>query len=688
VNAAPSLAVWLHCLGLLALGSGALIALATLLGRAARTAHWQRTLWRAVFAGLAVLIVAEAVGGTNWLAFQLSLVSKLCLETPSAKLRFAPQPPVGREAELPAVRPQAELGHEKESATSEADAIEPGSAEPDLWHKPGVSWPGVLWLAGTLALAIRGVVGRVLLIVFRRRHPPSADAALKERVRSVAARLSLWRSVAVVQAPGLCGPVAFGILRPTIAVPADFTTTFDAPRQEVMLAHELAHLAARDPAWLLLADFVAAVLWWQPLVWWSRRQLRAAGETAADEASVVVADGPGLLAACLVELGTRIASPGRAGWVRMAGPGFRSSLGRRVEHLLQMPNQTWRPTGGTRSRMILSLAVVALLICAVLSTAWARPQAWQEGDEPMQTVQRSWRHSLAGAFLLAALAPTNDAVPAGEPPQSTEKAAGEPRRSREYADEWDRVSNMLVEVNEQLSNLQRADLPNEESPLSKKIKAQIAELEAKKRELEAELKMLPAKRIRVFRLKHVKPEEVRQALESLLGASTGAMMGGGMPPMGGRGMMGGAGMPGPGGMPAGGMKGGGMMGAGAGMPGMQPAMFDMKGLPLGWRLTIDERTQSIIMRGSRRDLQRVADLIALLDQPGGKAIPKVKNLQAFKLKYAKAEKLAEILDQLDLDARVLPLTQSNRLIVTGSDAALKEVADLIEQLDVEANGSK
>ena len=61
-----------------------------------------------------------------------------------------------------------------------------------------------------------------------------------------------------------------------------------------MLAHELAHLAGNDPAWYLLADILAAALWWHPLIWWSRRQLHAQSELAADEASLLERAGIGV----------------------------------------------------------------------------------------------------------------------------------------------------------------------------------------------------------------------------------------------------------------------------------------------------------------------------------------------------------------------------------------------------------
>ena len=111
-----------------------------------------------------------------------------------------------------------------------------------------------------------------------------------------------------MELPRLAGPVAFGSIRPTVALPESFACDFEPASQDAMLAHELAHLAAGDPAWQCLADLVAAVLWWHPLVWWSRGRLEAASESA-DEASLLVENGPNVLAECLVKLGGRLAQP-------------------------------------------------------------------------------------------------------------------------------------------------------------------------------------------------------------------------------------------------------------------------------------------------------------------------------------------------------------------------------------------
>jgi type II secretory pathway component GspD/PulD (secretin) len=120
------------------------------------------------------------------------------------------------------------------------------------------------------------------------------------------------------------------------------------------------------------------------------------------------------------------------------------------------------------------------------------------------------------------------------------------------------------------------------------------------------------------------------------------------------------------------------------MPGMMGGPGGGAAGDAGCRITVDDRTRSVIVRGSRHDLQVAADLVAVLDGAGGKAVPKVSNLHAFKLKYARAARLAEILDELGVGARVVPLQQANILIVTGPAEAVKEVSDLVTELDVEA----
>ncbi len=156
---------------------------------------------------------------------------------------------------------------------------------------------------------------------------------------------------------GLPGPVAFGVIRPTIAIPADFEERFSQQEREAMLAHELGHLAGRDPTWFLLMDLLCALGWWHPALWWARRGLRVASEQVADEGSGLIPGGRIALAEALVRLGRTLTVGGGVG---VGGSGRRSELARRVEALLKSPEAVRQATPGWRVAVRLAVGVAVL----------------------------------------------------------------------------------------------------------------------------------------------------------------------------------------------------------------------------------------------------------------------------------------------------------------------------------------
>jgi uncharacterized protein (UPF0335 family) len=604
---------------------------------------------------------------------------------------------------------------------TDATAAEPGDI---AW------WPGIVWLTGAVLLGGRACLARALLAAFRRRSAALADDLLTRRVRSVAQRLGYRRSVRIVQANRLRTPAAFGLLRPTLALPNGFGTEFTQPQQEAMLAHELAHLAVHDPAWHFLADLVVAAFWWHPLAWWARAQLRAASEAAADEASLVLTDGPGVLAACLVQLGGRLLEKRSAGWLSMAGNGFRSGLGRRVERLLRLGAGTWRPPGVFRSAMILFLGPALLVSASALSTAWARAPAPVEGDESMI---HAWKHSLAATVFVVTFGPANPAFgedpigQAGTPAAETRggagggPAAGTRRKAeavtkdqlKKIAGELKTVLDLTAAADQGLNQAKDQDAEAIRQQL-RELAARADQLEAEKARLEADLKKLASERgkveanakqalrIKVFRLKHRDPDELSGVLTELLpprqtgmpGKGGGTFMQGMGGPGGGAGgmmgMMQGSGAPGGGlmGGPSAGALGMGGLGGMGGAMGLGGGMGGQFRPETSWRIAVDARTNSLIVRGTDDDLRTIADMITALDLPDGQATTKLKNFRTFRLKHADAGQVAAIVQELDIKATVSVIGSANMVAVSGSEAALKEVGDLIEALDVEGKAGK
>lgn len=160
---------------------------------------------------------------------------------------------------------------------------------------------------------------------------------------------------------------------------------------------------------------------------------------------------------------------------------------------------------------------------------------------------------------------------------------------------------------------------------------------------------------KVFRLNHCDADEFRQVLESILDP---------VPPM--------PPMPPPAvpGTPVGGF---GVLGfGGAGFGGEVPA----------FHIVVEQRTRSVIVRGTEKNVRLAAEVVAVLDQPPNKPLPEVKGLRALPLKHASADELTQTLQELMLEARIVPLAAAKMILVAGEEASMKEVTDLIKDLDV------
>ncbi|MBI3418032.1 MAG: hypothetical protein HY043_22310 [Verrucomicrobia bacterium] len=445
---------WLHLFGILAFESAIIVGLAAALQMLLQAPSWRRTIWQTCVIALLAVVIVECFGGAHWLTKAASLKPSrsqiVATKNPNASVappikpqlnpefrnlvaeRMAttqrPKPsasfplPASTETisvplEMPAVSATGPLASEIASETTKLNG--PMSFE----------WFGLIWTFGVAVLAARGFLGRCAFAVIRLRRQSVCDAELEHRVQALARGIGLTRRVRVIQLRGLSGLIAFGLARPTVALPPDFAARFNATQQSAMLVHELVHLAAHDPAWNLAADLAVAAWWWNPLAWWARREFRAACEAAADEASLVVRGGPSALAECLVDLGARLTQPRTFGWLGVGGSGFRSGLGRRVERLINLREHAWHPVGRTRSLLAQSIGPAALVAIAVCGAAWTSPQSVHEGERARKLMQRSWQRPFAVFAMAGAAAetPSKSPEPASKDvPKATASPTPEP----------------------------------------------------------------------------------------------------------------------------------------------------------------------------------------------------------------------------------------------------------------------
>ncbi len=93
---------------------------------------------------------------------------------------------------------------------------------------------------------------------------------------------SSWSSEADIRvSPSITGPVTFGVLRPVVLLPTNFTA-LKQTQQDAILCHEIMHVRRRDWLWMLGEELVRSALWFHPAIWWLTAEIRLAREQAVD----------------------------------------------------------------------------------------------------------------------------------------------------------------------------------------------------------------------------------------------------------------------------------------------------------------------------------------------------------------------------------------------------------------------
>ena len=156
-------------------------------------------------------------------------------------------------------------------------------AVPEMLAAPGMHWSPdwpmlvlIVWITGSLLW-----FGWQMM-----RYRQFIDAAMAQ-----SELLTHQGGIDVLVSRSVDGPLAAGILRRRIFLPADFLRRFTADERRLVLLHEGAHHDRRDIAANLAALAVVALHWWNPVAHWAYRAFRTDQELACDATVLAGASG-------------------------------------------------------------------------------------------------------------------------------------------------------------------------------------------------------------------------------------------------------------------------------------------------------------------------------------------------------------------------------------------------------------
>jgi beta-lactamase regulating signal transducer with metallopeptidase domain len=183
--------------------------------------------------------------------------------------------------------PAVALAEAGKSGASEASARQEKSEQST---RAAFAWPNLtpqmalvaIWLAGATLVLLPLAFGTVRMWWIAHRSKPASEAAWAPLAWRLAASLQLDGRVAFLSGRREAMPMAWGLWRPRVMLPAE-ADEWPMARQRVVLLHELAHVRRRDCLTQLLAQLACAAYWFNPLVWLAARRLRAERERACDD---------------------------------------------------------------------------------------------------------------------------------------------------------------------------------------------------------------------------------------------------------------------------------------------------------------------------------------------------------------------------------------------------------------------
>jgi beta-lactamase regulating signal transducer with metallopeptidase domain len=362
---AADLAAWLLTY---AVHSTALLAVAWLLTRyhIVHTPHALDLLWKtALIGGIATAALQLGIGVRPW-------GGQLALGRAEAAAASARIPVIAHASELPSRVAATESHAVPRGLAASAAPPSPvsGPARPPI-HFDATTLLLALWAAAAATLLAQLLLARLLLARRLGRREAVTEPDLLALLDSLRAEMAMPRPVRITRAAGLSSPIALG--GGEICLPDAALTELDVSQQRSVLAHELAHLARRDPRWLALACTLERVFFFQPLNRTARRQMQEAAEYICDDWAARRAGSGLAVARSLVKVAEWLQAPAAVPLAGMAES--RSQLLARVQRLIESRPMTDEPRRRWLPFLLLppALLVAAAVVPGVTSAQRAVP---------------------------------------------------------------------------------------------------------------------------------------------------------------------------------------------------------------------------------------------------------------------------------------------------------------------------
>ncbi len=346
---------------------------------------------------------------------------------------------------------------------------------------------------------------RVILLAWQcwalrclKRQSVEAPEEMERLFYRVCKQMETPRRTRLLIGPSNISPMAAGFTEPAVLLPADVFEGAASVQLEPVFRHELAHLSRWDDWANLGQQFVKAVLFFHPAVWWLGRRLTVEREIACDDHVLAATKTPKEYALFLTEFAGR--KYGRDWAVAPAAWNNKSQLKERISMILDSNRNSSPRLARARVGALTGAAIILALLAlhAGPRLALAAEKAEVAADPVAASAPRAESAPSAAVSSSAASAPA-PAVASVIAPSSVEPVLAQagaedspkvksprPRAEDSIERRLDRLEKMVQEL---IAREKRAESrPSTPNPPSARIKGQMANgLDAQKMEKMADV---------------------------------------------------------------------------------------------------------------------------------------------------------------------------------------------------------
>jgi beta-lactamase regulating signal transducer with metallopeptidase domain len=293
-------------------------------------------------------------------------------------------------------------------ATLAPDVSRATTFQPPSLHVDGVLVLLVVWGTGTALFLFQMVLSVLSLTRLQRRATSVADPTWDRALQSVQRG---DRPITLLVSDDVEVPLTWGIFSSVILLPRE-ADEWSRARRELVLRHELAHIARHDVSSQLLARVVRAVYWPNPLAWLAERNVRRECEQACDDAVIAAGVRPTRYAEELLAIVSELSPRGLASLA--PGLASRPSLELRLHALLDARAQRRRATRLDAALTVVGVLSLALPLAAMMPVARSVERGALSVRQDKSRVQRGAALSVAreaGRVERGALGVSRPAMP-------------------------------------------------------------------------------------------------------------------------------------------------------------------------------------------------------------------------------------------------------------------------------------